>query len=169
MEPLCSRVESMSCLARKLATLKVICFVLLLAPRDARADVVPAEEDSCKGMHRAGGVGVAEDVAGTCQLSDCAEADRNRRKSELPKNRPLRVVPCQGYVQQPRASRACSIAYPGMVRRGVGPRSIGLAASLLLLVALRRRPLSNKPLQRTQSPQGNWSNINEPLVRRPRR
>ena len=28
---------------------------------------------------------------------------------------------------------------------------------------------SNKPLQRTQSPQGNWSNINEPLVRRPRR
>ena len=26
-----------------------------------------------------------------------------------------------------------------------------------------------KPLQRTQSPQGNWSNINEPLVRRPRR
>ena len=28
---------------------------------------------------------------------------------------------------------------------------------------------SNKPLQRTQSPQGNWSNINEPLMRRPRR
>jgi len=28
---------------------------------------------------------------------------------------------------------------------------------------------SNKPLQRTQSPQGNWSNISEPLVRRPRR
>ena len=28
---------------------------------------------------------------------------------------------------------------------------------------------SNKPLQRTQSPQGNWSNINEPVVRRPRR
>ena len=28
---------------------------------------------------------------------------------------------------------------------------------------------SNKPLQRTQSPQGNWSNITEPLVRRPRR
>ena len=28
---------------------------------------------------------------------------------------------------------------------------------------------SNKPLQRTQSPQRNWSNINEPLVRRPRR
>jgi len=28
---------------------------------------------------------------------------------------------------------------------------------------------SNKPLQRTLSPQGNWSNINEPLVRRPRR
>jgi len=28
---------------------------------------------------------------------------------------------------------------------------------------------SNKPLQRTQSPQGIWSNINEPLVRRPRR
>jgi len=27
----------------------------------------------------------------------------------------------------------------------------------------------NKPLQRTQSPQGNRSNINEPLVRRPRR
>jgi hypothetical protein len=30
-------------------------------------------------------------------------------------------------------------------------------------------PLPNKPLQRTQSPQRNWSNINEPLVRRPRR
>jgi len=29
--------------------------------------------------------------------------------------------------------------------------------------------LPNKPLQRTQSPQENWSNINEPLVRRPRR
>ena len=29
--------------------------------------------------------------------------------------------------------------------------------------------LPNKPLQRTQSPQGNWRNINEPLVRRPRR
>jgi hypothetical protein len=30
-------------------------------------------------------------------------------------------------------------------------------------------PGITKPLQRTQSPQGNWSNINEPLVRRPRR
>jgi len=29
--------------------------------------------------------------------------------------------------------------------------------------------LPNKPLQRTIAPQGNWSNINEPLVRRPRR
>jgi hypothetical protein len=28
---------------------------------------------------------------------------------------------------------------------------------------------SNKPLQRTQSPQGNWGNINESLVRLPRR
>jgi hypothetical protein len=46
-------------------------------------------------------------------------------------------------------------------------REIGSASSEKLqgLVVLP----SNKPLQRTQSPQGNWSNINEPLVRRPRR
>jgi hypothetical protein len=49
-------------------------------------------------------------------------------------------------------------------RRG---REIGSASSEKLrgLVVLP----SNKPLQRTQSPQGNWSNINERLVRRPRR
>jgi len=29
--------------------------------------------------------------------------------------------------------------------------------------------LSNKPLQRTNPPQGYWSNINEPFVRRARR
>ena len=46
-------------------------------------------------------------------------------------------------------------------------REIGSASSEKLrgLVVLP----SNKPLQRTQSPQGNWSNINEPLVRRLRR
>ena len=46
-------------------------------------------------------------------------------------------------------------------------REIGSASSEKLrgLVVLP----SNKPLQRTQSPQGKWSNINEPLVRRPRR
>jgi hypothetical protein len=46
-------------------------------------------------------------------------------------------------------------------------REIGSASSERLrgLVVLP----SNKPLQRTQSPQGNWSNINEPFVRRPRR
>ena len=46
-------------------------------------------------------------------------------------------------------------------------REIGSASSEKLhgLVVLP----SNKPLQRTQSPQRNWSNINEPLVRRPRR
>ena len=46
-------------------------------------------------------------------------------------------------------------------------RELGLASSgkLRKLAVLP----SNKPLQRTQSPQRNWSNINEPLVRRPRR
>ena len=46
-------------------------------------------------------------------------------------------------------------------------REIGSASSEKLreLVVLP----SNKPLQRTQSPQGNSSNINEPPVRRPRR
>ena len=46
-------------------------------------------------------------------------------------------------------------------------REIGSASSEKLrgMVVLP----SNKPLQRTQSPQRNWSNINEPLVRRPRR
>jgi len=46
-------------------------------------------------------------------------------------------------------------------------RELGSASSekLRKLIVLP----SNKPLQRTQSPQGNWSNINEPLVRRLRR
>ena len=46
--------------------------------------------------------------------------------------------------------------------RKAGPASSGKLRKLNVLP-------SNKPLQRTQSPQGNWSNINEPLVRRPRR
>jgi hypothetical protein len=44
----------------------------------------------------------------------------------------------------------------------VGPASSEKLGGLVVLP-------SNKPLQRTQSPQGNWSNINEPLARRPRR
>ena len=53
---------------------------------------------------------------------------------------------------------------------GLPPTSEGVGKGLQgMLRGSAATPPPNKPLQRTQSPQQNWSNINEPLMRRPRR
>ena len=79
------------------------------------------------------------------------------------------------------ALTACSARQPGDAgsRRAIGVNEVAEAVEsrrcreILSASSEKLRKLvvlpSNKPLQRTQSPQGNWSNINEPLVRRPRR
>jgi len=82
-----------------------------------------------------------------------------------------------GVLTEVKSNGGLAAAVKGAARRG----STEVDSLAEVALSRRRRPEDpelhaiaryvppNKPLQRTQSPQGNWSNINEPLVRRPRR
>jgi hypothetical protein len=133
----------------------VSCLILIFAPASARADVVPWDEGECSGTHRQGDLCRAENdrgppayVDGTCQPSKCLQVDWDRYKGEPPADRPTKKVPCLKCVPKPGKGTACSIARD----TSDNPRSVVWAifsGLTLLLLARRRRPLSNRALQRT--------------------
>ena len=144
-------------------------FVVVLVSSYAHADVVPAEEDACKGAHRAGDACLAETEPGTCQASKCDQVDWDRYKGEAPGERPMKKVACLKCIAKPTRGSACAMVHHGSANRGFALWALAVAVPVVFLTARRRRPLSNKPLKTDVVAAGASCTIVAPAWRRPHR